>query len=71
MEAFRLHGISPTAQTVKYCDIINNSESILKHDQGFAKIYISELKMILDGMNKGNKKLYKLALKSIEYESIK
>lgn len=70
-EACRLHFISYEGQTVKYCDIINNSESILKHDQGFAKIYIPELKMILDGMNKGNKKLYKLALKSIEYEPIK
>lgn len=38
LEAYRLHGIAKEAQTVKYCDIINNSESILQHDPGFAKI---------------------------------
>lgn len=70
MEAIRLNRIDENSQTVKYCDIINNSESILKYDQGFAKTYIPELKMILQGMNKGNQKLYKLALKSIEYEPI-
>lgn len=64
-EANRLHKISPDAQTVKYCDIINNSESILQHDPGFAKKYIPEMKMVLEGMNKGNQELYKLALQSV------
>lgn len=62
LEAERLWTISPDAQTVKYCDIINNSESILQHDPGFAKKYIPEMKMVLDGMDKGDQELYKKAL---------
>jgi len=65
LEAERLWTISPEAQTVKYCDIINNSESILQYDAGFAKIYIPEMQEVLKGMNKGHKGLYKKALKSV------
>ena len=64
-EAERLHTVSPEAQTVKYCDIINNAESILQHDPKFAKVYISEMKDVLEGMNKGHKGLYKKALKAV------
>lgn len=53
-EAQRLHKISYEAQTVKYCDLINNSSSIVEFDPSFAEIYLSEKIDILDGMNKGN-----------------
>lgn len=69
-EALRLHNISPEAQTVKYCDIIDNSQSILEHDKGFARIYIPELQMVLDGMNKGDAELYKQALKSVNEQEV-
>lgn len=70
LEAKRLSHISSHAQTVKYCDIINNSESILQHDPSFAKVYITEMKMVLDGMNRGNEILYKKALESVNKTSI-
>lgn len=65
LEAERLHKISPAAQTVKYCDLIDNSSSIVDHDPGFAKTYIPEKEYILNGMDKGNKELYEKALESL------
>lgn len=55
LEAKRLHGISYAAQTVKYCDLINNTDSIVKYDKGFAVKYIAEKREILEGMKGGNK----------------
>lgn len=65
LEAKRLHYIDANSQTVKYCDVIDNASSILQHDPKFAAIYLSEMKLVLEGMNKGNKALYKQALKAI------
>ncbi len=60
-EAERLWTISPDNQTVKYCDFIDNTKSIVQHDPGFAKVYLAEKAYILKGMNKGDKHLYKQA----------
>lgn len=57
-EAKRLHNINPNAQTVKYCDLINNTESIVQHDKGFAVKYLEEKRNILSGMNKGNPEMF-------------
>jgi (p)ppGpp synthase/HD superfamily hydrolase len=65
LEAARLHLISPAAQTVKYCDLIHNTESIVAYDRGFALKYIAEKEQILQGMNKGHKLMYKTALQSL------
>ncbi len=77
LEAQRLSTISYEAQTVKYCDLINNTESIVKYDEGFAVKYLAEKATILKEMNKGNpvmyakaKRVLKKALKSIELKSI-
>ncbi len=59
LEAARLSEISPSAQTIKYCDLIDNTTSIVKHGGGFAKVYLKEKKRILALMNKGNQELYK------------
>jgi (p)ppGpp synthase/HD superfamily hydrolase len=53
-EAERLHKISYEAQTVKYCDLIDNTSSIVQHDKHFAKVFLNEASTILGGMNKGN-----------------
>lgn len=66
LEAERLHKVSYEAQTVKYCDLIDNTKSIVKHDKGFAKVYLQEKERILLGMTAGNPKMYKLALKSLQ-----
>lgn len=77
LEAERLHKISYEAQTVKYCDLINNTESIVEHDKGFAKKYLAEKKTILKGMNTGNPQTYKKccnvlrnALRKLKKESV-
>lgn len=71
LEAKRLHSISPEAQTVKYCDLIHNTQSIIEYDRGFALKYIPEKEAILSGMNKGNKLMYKRALQSLHDAKVK
>jgi (p)ppGpp synthase/HD superfamily hydrolase len=64
----REHSInaSAQAQTIKYADLISNSESIMKHDPGFAKVYMQEKKLLLDGMTKGNATLRNHAMKIVD-----
>lgn len=65
-EAERLWKISSSAQTVKYADIIDNSLDLSKNDQGFARRYLEEVQLILQGMDKGHPKLYKRAVRTVE-----
>lgn len=62
MEAMRMGKISPRAQTIKYADLLDNSQDILKNDPKFAKVYIGEKEQILKYMNRGNQELYKKCL---------
>ena len=48
-EALRLHTIDRISQTVKCCDLIDNTSTIIKFDLGFAKKYIPEKRQILIG----------------------
>lgn len=48
-------------QTIKLADLINNSESIIKYDENFAKVYINEKNKLLDVLDKGDKRLFKMA----------
>lgn len=64
-EALRLHHVSPLAQTVKYCDLIDNTESIVANDPHFAGTYLREKHLTLKGMNKGDAGLYQIALRSL------
>jgi (p)ppGpp synthase/HD superfamily hydrolase len=65
-EAERLGKISFKSQSVKYADLINNTESIVANDKGFAKVYLSEKDLILQLMNKGNAVLFCNCLKSLQ-----
>lgn len=51
------------AQFIKLADLINNTTSIVEHDKGFAKVFLAEKKLILDGMLDSIKQteLYKIA----------
>ena len=64
-ERNRLSAISPSAQTVKYADIIDNCRDISEHDPNFSKVYLEECSLLLETMNKGNKELYDIALETI------
>lgn len=65
-ERNRLSGISPSSQTVKYADIIDNCRDIVANDPNFSKVYLEECSLLLETMNKGNKDLYKIALETIK-----
>ena len=47
-EAERLGKISEGAKLIKICDLINNTESIVRHDLSFAKTYLREVADILE-----------------------
>ena len=57
-ECIRLGEISFNVQSVKYADLIDNSDSILKEDKGFARVYLKEKKDILKVMKNGDFDLY-------------
>jgi hypothetical protein len=57
-EAKRLGKISPNAQTIKYCDLLDNTSSIVERDKSFAPVYLQEKVSILDRMVAGNTDLY-------------
>lgn len=49
---------SPQAKTIKLADLISNSQSIVKHDKEFAKVYIKEKELLLEVLKEGDAKLY-------------
>lgn len=54
LEAERLGKIHSLSQSVKYADLIDNTSSLSKYDKGFAKVYLSEKKEMLQQMRRGN-----------------
>lgn len=61
----RYRGHCSEVQTIKLADLISNSRSILIHDKGFAKQYLTEKVELLKVLDKGNQVLYKLASKIV------
>jgi len=61
-----LAGVSDDAQTIKLADLIHNSESIMEHDPGFARIYMKEKEALLKVLIRGDKTLHKRATGIIE-----
>lgn len=53
-------------QTVKYADMLHNTESIEKYDKDFAKIYLAEKRRLLPYLNKGEPRLYKRLCEQVE-----
>lgn len=51
------------AQFVKVADLISNTDSIVEHDPNFAKVYLAEKRLVLDGMldSVKNTELFKIA----------
>lgn len=49
------------AKTIKLADLIDNSRSIVKHDPGFAKVYMKEKLLLLNVLFDENCKLFGLA----------
>lgn len=66
LESTRVAEISPLSQSIKYCDLLDNTSSIIENDKDFAKVYLEEKELVLSLMNKGDQVLYNLTLKSLE-----
>ncbi len=65
-ERERLCGTSSEAQTIKYADIIDNSGDIKNSKGDFAKIFLLECRTILKTIMKGDNRLYKRAIETVE-----
>jgi (p)ppGpp synthase/HD superfamily hydrolase len=52
---------SPEAKTIKIADLIHNTESIIKRDPGFARIYLKEKRALLDVLKEGDPTLWAVA----------
>jgi len=61
-EALRLSFCDYEVQTIKCCDIVDNTGSIIEHDHKFGIAYLAEKRFLLMIMNKGEKKAYELAI---------
>ncbi|WP_231566379.1 HD domain-containing protein [Litchfieldella xinjiangensis] len=61
LERDRLAEVSPEAQTIKYADLIDNTESIVARDPGFARVYLAEKRQLLIAMTGGDPALRRKA----------
>ena len=57
-EAGRLSKAPYWAQSIKLCDLIDNTRDIVKHDPGFAKVYIAEKRVLLGSLHDCNPVLW-------------
>jgi len=53
------------AQTIKLCDLISNTRSIVEHDAKFAVTYLAEKRQLLEVMTKGDPALRERAIRQI------
>lgn len=67
IERDRLSKTSISAKTIKLADLVHNSRSILKYDPKFAKVYMKEMKALLEVLQEGNVHLLKMATEIVEY----
>jgi len=65
-EAMRWGAASYEAQTIKCCDIIHNTTTIVEHDPGFAIIYLEEVHNKLRNMNKAKSQPYIAAMSIVQ-----
>ncbi|HUR66609.1 MAG TPA: HD domain-containing protein [Chitinophagaceae bacterium] len=65
-EAERLAATHPDAQTIKYADIIDNSQDIVGSGDDFSQKFLQECKTVLKKIPKGNEVLYKEAVEAVE-----
>jgi (p)ppGpp synthase/HD superfamily hydrolase len=66
LESKRLKSIAPYAQTVKYADIIDNTNSIAEEAPDFARVYLKEIEAYIGNLKNGNAELYAECCKTIK-----
>lgn len=57
-ERMRQASLPWAVQTIKYCDIMDNTSNILEHDPGFARTYVEEIHDLLEVMKDGHRQAY-------------
>lgn len=57
---------SAAAKTIKLADLISNTRSIVAHDPGFAKVYMSEKQALLDVLKDGDPTLWATAKSAVD-----
>lgn len=67
MEARRLGEVSPRAQTIKYADLLDNGDDIMRNDPSFGRVYMREKENILKYMTAGDRHLYDRCLSQISF----
>ena len=65
MEAERLSKVSPAAQTIKYADLIDNSEDIIDSDTDFKLTYLKEARDLLGKITRGKPELHERAVHTV------
>ena len=53
------------AQTIKCADIISNTSTIVQHDPDFAKVYLSEVRQLLEVLDRADPVLRAMALEIV------
>jgi guanosine-3',5'-bis(diphosphate) 3'-pyrophosphohydrolase len=66
MDRLHLSSASSKAKTIKLADLIDNSHSILERDPDFAKVYITEKRMLLEVLREGDAQLWDQAKRIVE-----
>lgn len=66
IDRFHLAQASPEAKTVKLADLVSNAESIIKHDEKFARVFVNEMKLLLQVLREGDKFLWARAKKMVD-----
>jgi (p)ppGpp synthase/HD superfamily hydrolase len=61
----RLATISPDAQTIKYADILDNSQNVAENDPQFAPVVLQEYADLLDRITDGEPHLYRKAKEQV------
>jgi hypothetical protein len=57
---------SSRAKTVKLADLIDNCRDICRHDDRFARVYLSEMAALLEVLSEGDSKLFANAQETLE-----
>ena len=70
-EADRLSTIPVRSYMVKCADMIHNTESIVEHDENFAKVYLAEKQRILDARDMKGYTLYDMAVSTLNESLVK
>jgi len=59
-------GAPPAAKSIKCCDLVSNTLSIVEHDKNFAKVYLKEKKALLTVLGEADKGVLSLAHQVLE-----